>query len=1183
MTAFESDILPVIRRIAILLLAAILASMMWLQALAQEEQAPTLSSQTQNKDTISNRIRELETSTEVDEALKNRLLELYRTALSRLESAEIFKKNAENFRADIETAPIETKRIRQKMVDNPSASPSEITIDVPPEANSKELEPLLAKEQAVLAGLKSRLTELVGQIKAEQDRPEKIRSQMAVSRQKLEEIESELKLASPKEEDSRVTEARIASLEARKFYRATELAAFEQELLSHECRMNLLQAMRDQVAAQSPGAEARVQAIQEIMNARRLDEAKQTKEEAKQAEQAAQRKHPIIRSLATENAGLSQELESCVKDIADASEKHQNIIEQFENSKSAHETTQQQIKKIGLRGALGKVLLSELRQLPNLRTFQTNAVKRRELISTINFRIFEIAEDRGELEDLDGKIDELLSKDLETTLASEQLGLIKSEVRSHLESKQAILQSLEDSYLDYVKKLGAIDFDEKLLFDEVRAYTGFLEERLLWIPNSLPVDLDIFGQIGAAVLWFASPLRWIEAGEVWCGAALDRAVTTTGAAIFLFLLLFYRFRLRKIINVDATRVGKVHTDRFFLTIKALVITVLLSLPWPFLIGFSGWILTASYEAPEFAKAVGEGLGAVAWLFLTVQFFRVLCSPGGVASVHLRWAERTCSLLRRNLFWLMTIVIPAQFVITAIEWQETEAYKASLGRVAFIVEMLVLGLFTIRLLKPRGGVLEHFLARNPNGWISKLRYVWYSIAVCVPIALIFISAAGYHYTALRLENRLFATIALTVAAVIVNSAIMRWLFITHGKLALAKARERLDAARTSTADSGGTAETTSGTVSVDIPEFDLGRISQQTRDFLRAVLSLAVVVGIWLIWADVLPALNILRGVELWHHTMVTDGEPRLIPVTLADLVLVLLVVILTSMAARNLPGVLEIAVLQHLPLERGTRYAITTISRYLIITVGIVIALSTIGLTWSSIQWVVAALGVGLGFGLHEIFNNFISGLIILFERPIRVGDTVTVGGIVGTVSRIRIRATTITDWDLKELVVPNKTFITEQLVNWTLSDPVMRLIVKVGIAYGSDTEKALRVAHQTAVSIKYVLEDPPPQVLFLGFGESSLDFEVRVFVKGTNNYVETRHELHMAIDKAFRKHGIEIAFPQRDLHLRSVKAPLRVEKTKFSESESNESDDFLASRVDGINVSKSSDGGNKIEGDTGD
>ena len=179
------------------------------------------------------------------------------------------------------------------------------------------------------------------------------------------------------------------------------------------------------------------------------------------------------------------------------------------------------------------------------------------------------------------------------------------------------------------------------------------------------------------------------------------------------------------------------------------------------------------------------------------------------------------------------------------------------------------------------------------------------------------------------------------------------------------------------------------------------------------------------------------------------------------------------------------------------------------------------------------------------IVANFVSGLIILFERPIRVGDTVTVGADSGTVSRLQIRATTITDWDNKEILVPNKNFITERVVNWTLSNEVTRVIAKVGVAYGTDLEQAREAITSAVESVPSVLETPAFSVFFLGFGDSSLDFEVRAFVDELNKRLPTLHEINFAINSALPAAGIEIPFPQRDLHMRSDDTRPRADSSK--------------------------------------
>ncbi len=175
------------------------------------------------------------------------------------------------------------------------------------------------------------------------------------------------------------------------------------------------------------------------------------------------------------------------------------------------------------------------------------------------------------------------------------------------------------------------------------------------------------------------------------------------------------------------------------------------------------------------------------------------------------------------------------------------------------------------------------------------------------------------------------------------------------------------------------------------------------------------------------------------------------------------------------------------------------------------------------------------GFGLQEIVANFISGIVLLFEKPFRLGDIVTVGENTGTVTRIRTRATTISDWDRKELIIPNKKFATEEFTNWTLSDPITRLVIPIGVDYGTNTGLVVSLLLDAAHRHAQVSDDPAPAALFIGFGNSSLNFELRVFVPTVLDKVTIGHDLNMVIDATFHAQGIGISYPQRDVHLSSV------------------------------------------------
>ena len=255
------------------------------------------------------------------------------------------------------------------------------------------------------------------------------------------------------------------------------------------------------------------------------------------------------------------------------------------------------------------------------------------------------------------------------------------------------------------------------------------------------------------------------------------------------------------------------------------------------------------------------------------------------------------------------------------------------------------------------------------------------------------------------------------------------------------------------------------------------------------------------------------------------------------------VLFLAATATRNLSGLLEILILARSSADRGVRFAITTLSRYTIVVVAVVVAAQALGISWGKVQWLVAAVSVGLGFGLQEIFANFVSGVVLLVERPIRVGDVVTVAGVNGWVTKIQMRATTVLDFDRRELVVPNREFVTGQLINWTLTDPTTRVKIVVGVAYGSDTAKATELLLRVASENPTVLKDPPPRAIFHEFGESSLNFQLFVFLPHRDVYLDTIHELHSAIDAAFREAGITIAFPQRDRPRRRVGAARRARR----------------------------------------
>jgi potassium efflux system protein len=353
----------------------------------------------------------------------------------------------------------------------------------------------------------------------------------------------------------------------------------------------------------------------------------------------------------------------------------------------------------------------------------------------------------------------------------------------------------------------------------------------------------------------------------------------------------------------------------------------------------------------------------------------------------------------------------------------------------------------------------------------------------------------------------------------HATLLRWLLVAYRDLAMKRARERRADAEASGTDRPA-AEIGSE------PTVKLSEINQQTHKLLGLAMCCIFVVVSSVIWVEVLPALAILDTVRIWPMPFaIIDAAARPgldhYTLTLGELGLALLIAGVTAAAARNIPGLVEITILRHLKLDSGARFAVDALTRYAITVLGLSLAFGHVGLGWKDVQWLVAAMTVGLGFGLQEIFANFASGLLLLFERPIRVGDTVSVGDVVGKVSRIRIRATTILDGDMRELIVPNKEFISGKVLNWTLTDTTSRMTIKMGVPHGSDPNLVKQLLLRVATSHPLVLKDPPPHALFDEFADDTLNFTLRVYLASRDVYNQLRHDLNAGINAALLQAGV--------------------------------------------------------------
>ncbi len=1127
------------------------------------------------------RIADLESTPGIDDSTRSAATDLYRSTIEQIQRAQRFADQTVEFRRLADEAPMLLEAIRAEL----ASPPAEPSLTPPEGATLQQLDQSLSLAEADLQAGRQNASELQSESTRRNERRVAITEQTARVRQQLADADDPATVQPRESEAGILTGARRTLQRAVRLALVREIESLEAEAGSYDARRDLLPARRDRAQRRATDTEKLVTAWQAIVTRQRQTDAEQATRDAQRLRREAARQHPVLKGFADETALKAQARtgdQSVAGRIDTISREATEAQSQLASLRIKFASIQRRLDVSGLNRATGLLLRREYEMLPDEASLRSRVRSTQHELEDAEYALIELQEERLGAGDIDRVAQELLNRIIATGAENGQPEFEQA-ARELATARRDLLDQLIADATTYFNRLIELNIALRDSLDATESYRAFIEERILWVRSIAGDRWPRMDDLRDASAWLFDPPSWGRAKSAILTYVSARWVWVLIGAMLLSGLWVAGFHCRKRLHAIGDLVTRYHTDAFVHTLVALFLTIALTAPIPLAIYAAGWILENADDQVVVAISVGAGMRTAAVFLFTLLFLRQMLRPSGLAEAHFRWPKTTIRPIRRHLRWFTPVVVPVALLVTALDQGGDEAANASLGRVLFTVGLLALSVFLLRVLRPTGPVLRKYLEENKGGWVYRLRGLWRPILVLAPLVFAVLSWLGFHYTALQLEARLEESLVLALTLVLVHGVLLRWLLVARRRVAVDDAKRRRELAAADAEAKRDAGESVKDTVPVlDEEKVDLPALSSQTRQLFRAAITATVVVGLYIIWAQALPALRMLDRVQVWPSIQVIDatvntessfnstGDQKAISepensnggaalpmtpaaslpsaqsdksqnpashqsITIADIGFAFIVLIVTWIAFRNIPGLVEIVVLQRLPLDSGSRYALSTILRYCITIIGVVIAFNAIGVSWGKVQWLAAALTFGLAFGLQEIFANFISGLIILVERPIRLGDTVTVGSITGTVTRIRMRATTIADWDRKELVIPNKSFITGEVVNWSLSDPVLRVIIPVGVSYESDVDLVERLLLKVAVKDQIVLDDPKPMVLFKNFGDSTLDFELRIFIPHIDHYQTIRHGLHVAIIKAFRKSGVEIAFPQRDLHVRSI------------------------------------------------
>lgn len=516
-----------------------------------------------------------------------------------------------------------------------------------------------------------------------------------------------------------------------------------------------------------------------------------------------------------------------------------------------------------------------------------------------------------------------------------------------------------------------------------------IEHNVIWIRDAVPLRVTSLRTAWWTLRWILHPNHLRAAAAALTVAAMQRIDLAIIWVAFALIPWCASPRLRR--HVDrlnqAAQTSLEHPLRT--SVLALVISLLLAVPASVTLGVLGAAVLHAANHDAFLQALGGSLQIAALAILPMRWLRQMLRFGGVAESQFGLDRETTRPAGVAAGKMIFFAVPFVVLWGLSSSRAVSQGEDTLGRAVFVLAMAALAAILWRALDPRTGVTSKYLREHPEGWTARLRYFWHVFAL-LPLVLAALSLLGYTYAATLLTARLYWSLWFFIALMVGGGLLTRWVQVRRARRALSEPVAAPSPGPPPVAPSPPTA-TADAPNGYPAP----AEIDAQTLRILRALLWVTILVGVAWLWAPVLPAVRFLERIPLWDTTAI-DGT--IIPITLAHLVTALPIIFLTWVAARNVPGLVETVLLERLPLDKPARYAITALASYALAIIGIMLTAQTIGLRWEGIQWLVAALGVGLGFGLQEIFANFVSGLILLFEQPIRVGDVVTIGQTTGTV-----------------------------------------------------------------------------------------------------------------------------------------------------------------------------------------
>lgn len=1058
----------------------------------------------------------------------------YRTAI------ENYSSTKEKLESDIKALKAKTQPAKTESENTTTNTTAQVPVNgqpAPNNADPAQLENNITSARSRLSALNAELKVLNDNYSSGANRPSEI--QMELSNLKTQIAESSTNQKPPAIPGDTNTEnpvlGRLSKLQsdAKSSFLVSQEQKLTEELNSHAQRYELTRLRREFKSLEVKNVQQNIEKLDSQLKLARQAEARRIESEANQASQNINVEHPYVQAFIESNKTYASANSKLVEQLTS----YESLIQENETEMDALskelESFKREVEVGGTENIITEVLLDSLQRAERriqkgfgkdaaqdeLKESRRKRFKYERRISELESSDVEDAvPENPEKSDEDGQgpVPDLTDNDREKLLElkQQQLELLQKLESTERKTAIAIAKSIsvQDQYLTLLKE-----------------HVSFINSNLMWVPTSRPL-----WQIIESVQTFKSEFSGLRQRAF---IALDRvlnqkAFIELGTLLLIyFVMMWYLLRnssaLMSRLKSNAGKVRKISTDGFRYTLETMGICFLLPFRTSLIFIFLSLWLFWHFEVLSIGGGVASGFlfvwGTIHWN----NFIRLMGGDQSLFEGHFRWRDPFYKPTIRALTWFVPSFAVFGFFVVFID-VSGEAYLRELAFAPGAIFMVILAWgYYMRACGKSGENVRRFFKETEVNWLTRFSGFWVFLGYALLVLLLFLAIFGYQYAAFNIGSKVLSTVLYGAAGFLGYFAGIRWFLVKERKVALEQALERRKAQSPDQTHPAG-ADSELGIPVEESDDFNLSHVKDHTRGFLKSLFSLYALFGMWFIWLDVIPALQFFEEVRLWTYTVTVEGQLDTKWISLFDIFILIAVIVLTTTAARNIPGVIEIILLERLPLHAGVRYALRTVFQYIVVAIGILLVFKSLGFKFSQFSWILAALSFGLGFGLQEVVANFVCGILLLIERPIRVGDVVTVGDTTGVISKIQIRATTVMDWDRKEYIVPNKEFITGKILNWTLTNKLNRVVVKVGVAYGTDVKKSVDVILGVLKEMPDILADPQPVVTFDAFADSSLNLTVRFFLANLDRRLANINEVHHRIHERFMEEGIEIPFPQR-------------------------------------------------------